>query len=141
MALSFAGLRANNLEFHDLLALMQGEPLDHLSPKPPPANKPTKAQSVANTPLLVKNIQNKIQEAQVVKQPDSTQVDLPPSPPGAPLDTRVAIVQCSSTKGPLKLAIHESWAPLGAKRFLDLVESKFFSTEVWKMQICAFFLC
>lgn len=53
-----------------------------------------------------------------------------PMIPGAPMDGRIAFVSCSTTEGNIKLAIHEAWAPLGANRFLDLVESNFFSTQV-----------
>lgn len=62
----------------------------------------------------------------------SISMNLPDTPvvPGAPLGGRIAMVSCSSTKGPLKIAIHEDWAPLGSNRFIELVESNFFETQV-----------
>jgi len=43
-------------------------------------------------------------------------------PPGA-----ITLVCCETTKGPLSIAVHPSWAPIGAQRFLDLVRDDFFS--------------
>lgn len=48
------------------------------------------------------------------------------APPPGP----VTIVCCNSTQGVLSLEIHPSWAPNGAKRFLDMVRDNFFSTQV-----------
>jgi Cyclophilin type peptidyl-prolyl cis-trans isomerase/CLD len=48
------------------------------------------------------------------------------TPPEGP----VTLVCCQSTKGPLSIAVHKSWAPIGAQRFLDMVTSGFFSTKV-----------
>ena len=47
-------------------------------------------------------------------------------PPEGP----VTLVCCSTTKGPMNIAVHSTWAPLGAARFLEMVETKFFSTRV-----------
>lgn len=47
-------------------------------------------------------------------------------PPAGP----ATLVCCQTTKGILNIAVHKSWAPLGAARFLDMVETKFFSTKV-----------
>ena len=44
------------------------------------------------------------------------------------------IVVCDTTQGMLRIEIYESWAPLGAKRFLELVKDNFF-TDI------AFFRC
>ena len=46
-------------------------------------------------------------------------------PPG-----EVTIVCCETTKGIINIAVHLTWAPLGARRFLDMVESEFFHTKV-----------
>ena len=46
-------------------------------------------------------------------------------PPG-----EVTIVCCETTKGVINIAVHLTWAPLGARRFLDMVESEFFHTKV-----------
>ena len=32
--------------------------------------------------------------------------------------------------GPLNIAVHEKWAPIGAERFLKLVEIKWFSSQI-----------
>lgn len=47
-------------------------------------------------------------------------------PPEGP----VTLVCCITTTGPLNIAVHRSWAPLGADRFLDMVKTKFFSSRV-----------
>jgi peptidyl-prolyl cis-trans isomerase A (cyclophilin A) len=41
----------------------------------------------------------------------------------------VVTVACGSTKGTFEIEIHQSWAPNGAARFLDLVENKFFDNQ------------
>lgn len=38
-----------------------------------------------------------------------------------------AVVNCDTTKGPIKIEVYESWAPLGAKRFLELVRDGFYT--------------
>jgi cyclophilin family peptidyl-prolyl cis-trans isomerase len=48
------------------------------------------------------------------------------SPPDGP----VTLVCCQSTKGPFSIAVHPTWAPNGAQRFLDLVKENFFSTKI-----------
>lgn len=48
------------------------------------------------------------------------------TPPAGP----VSLICCQSTKGPLTVAVHKAWAPIGAQRFLDMVNSDFFSTKV-----------
>ncbi len=47
-------------------------------------------------------------------------------PPEGP----VTLVCCNTTKGALTMEVHPSWAPIGAKRFLDMVNDNFFSTKV-----------
>ena len=42
----------------------------------------------------------------------------------------MTLVCCETTKGILNIAVHPSWAPIGAKNFLNMVESKFFSSKV-----------
>jgi cyclophilin family peptidyl-prolyl cis-trans isomerase len=43
----------------------------------------------------------------------------------APTADLVAVV-CTTTKGPLKITINQAWAPVGAQRFLDLLDDNFF---------------
>lgn len=59
-----------------------------------------------------------------------------------PLDTSpVSLVTCSTTAGYLHILVHASWAPLGAQRFLQMVNSKYFSTKVALMRCVKLFLC
>ncbi len=44
------------------------------------------------------------------------------------------LVDCQTSKGPLRIEVHRNWAPLGADRFLELVQDQFF-TDI------AFFRC
>ena len=48
------------------------------------------------------------------------------TPPAGPID----LVCCKSTKGSFTIAVHPSWAPHGAARFMDMVHSRFFETRV-----------
>ena len=48
-----------------------------------------------------------------------------------PKDTLpITLVLCSTTKGNLFVLVHESWAPKGARRFLEMVDSKYFNSKV-----------
>jgi peptidyl-prolyl cis-trans isomerase A (cyclophilin A) len=58
-------------------------------------------------------------------------VDPPRAVSGQP-DT--ALVCCHTTAGPLSVAVHKPWAPLGARRFLDMVRSRYFSTPIPELQ-------
>jgi len=42
-------------------------------------------------------------------------------------DATAAFVQCKSTKGSFVIEVLQDWSPLGARRFLDLVEVGFFT--------------
>ncbi len=48
-----------------------------------------------------------------------------PPPPGL-----MTLVCCQTTKGPLNIAVHESWAPIGARNFLTMVRDGFFDSQV-----------
>jgi peptidyl-prolyl cis-trans isomerase A (cyclophilin A) len=43
------------------------------------------------------------------------------SPPG-----KLTLVCCHTTKGPWSIAVHEAWAPIGSRRFLDMVQAHYF---------------
>ena len=58
-----------------------------------------------------------------------------------PLDTTVTLVCCQTTQGPWSIAVHESWAPLGAQRFLNMVTSGYFNHTVPLMRCVSKFLC
>jgi peptidyl-prolyl cis-trans isomerase A (cyclophilin A) len=45
-----------------------------------------------------------------------------------------ALVCCHTTAGPISVAVHKPWAPLGARRFLDMVRSQYFSTPIAALQ-------
>jgi Cyclophilin type peptidyl-prolyl cis-trans isomerase/CLD len=47
-----------------------------------------------------------------------------------PPEGTVTLVCCQTTKGPLSIAVHPTWAPIGAKNFLQMVTSGFFSSKV-----------
>ena len=49
----------------------------------------------------------------------------PPRQPAALPD--VSVVECATTKGTIKIEVHPAWAPLGAARFLELVQAAFFT--------------
>ncbi|KAL7559392.1 hypothetical protein ACA910_008014 [Epithemia clementina (nom. ined.)] len=58
-----------------------------------------------------------------------------------PSDTSVHLVCCQTTKGPWNVLVHDSWAPLGAQRFLEAVNSHYFDTKVPLMRCIHKFLC
>lgn len=53
----------------------------------------------------------------------------------------VHLVCCKTTKGPINAVVHEKWAPLGAKRFLQMVKSGYFNAGVPLMRCIKGFLC
>jgi len=50
-------------------------------------------------------------------------------------------VRCDTTEGPITIAVHQAWAPRGAARFLDMVQSGFFSTKVALFRAVRGFIC
>jgi peptidyl-prolyl cis-trans isomerase A (cyclophilin A) len=58
-----------------------------------------------------------------------------------PQDGIVTLVCCSTSAGPMSVAVHNNWAPLGAGRFLDMVKSEYFSSKVALMRCIHNFLC
>lgn len=58
-----------------------------------------------------------------------------------PEDTKVTLVCCETTKGFWNIAVHHSWAPLGALRFLDMVTSGYWDQTVPLMRCVQNFLC
>lgn len=49
-----------------------------------------------------------------------------PLPPDA-----VVTVSCNTTKGTLRIAVNQAWAPIGAARLLDLVKTKYFTNQAF----------
>jgi len=58
-----------------------------------------------------------------------------------PIDTKFSLVCCETTAGSMSIAVHHSWAPLGAQRFIDMVTSQYFSNRVPLMRCVKDFLC
>jgi peptidyl-prolyl cis-trans isomerase A (cyclophilin A) len=44
-----------------------------------------------------------------------------------PVGGNQTLVCCETTQGPWNIFVHQKWAPIGARRFLDMVESGYFS--------------
>lgn len=58
-----------------------------------------------------------------------------------PEDTKITLVCCETSAGQLSIAVHESWAPIGAKRFLEMISSNYFMSRVPLMRCIRNFLC
>ena len=52
------------------------------------------------------------------------------TPPADEKMLPVSLVTCKTTAGYLHIAVHPSWCPLGAQRFLTMVTTKYFSSKV-----------
>lgn len=57
-----------------------------------------------------------------------------------PADTKITLVCCDTTVGPWNIAVHHSWAPFGAKRFVDMVRAGYFG-KVPLMRCVERFIC
>lgn len=55
--------------------------------------------------------------------------------------TPVTLVTCTTTVGQIHILVHPSWAPIGAAHFLDMVNTKYFSSKVALMRCIKGFLC
>jgi peptidyl-prolyl cis-trans isomerase A (cyclophilin A) len=59
-----------------------------------------------------------------------------------PAGGKITLVCCQTTAGPWSIAIHHKWAPLGAQRFLDMVEANYFNNQNVPLMRCIHnFLC
>jgi cyclophilin family peptidyl-prolyl cis-trans isomerase len=59
-----------------------------------------------------------------------------------PAGGKITLVCCQTTVGPWNIAIHHKWAPLGAQRFLDMVEANYFNNQNVPFMRCVHnFLC
>lgn len=58
-----------------------------------------------------------------------------------PADGKMTLVCCQTTQGPWNIAVHHNWAPLGAQRFLEMVRTGYFSTQIPLMRCIKEFLC
>lgn len=58
-----------------------------------------------------------------------------------PHDTNITLVCCQTTAGPLSIAVHKSWAPIGAERFLNMVHANYFQSYVPLFRCIKNFIC
>jgi cyclophilin family peptidyl-prolyl cis-trans isomerase len=58
-----------------------------------------------------------------------------------PVGGKLSLVCCQTTKGPWSIVVHEKWAPLGAQRFLAMVQADYFRHKVALMRCLSNFLC
>ena len=66
-------------------------------------------------------------------QPGATTPGQTTTPPAGQTGSaeKVTKVVLDTTKGRIVLSVHEDWAPVGAKHFLDLVNDKFYDGAPW----------
>ena len=55
----------------------------------------------------------------------------PPLPPLPPPEQQHERVHCTTTRGPVTFRVRADWSPLGAKRFLELVQAKYLSNNLF----------
>jgi len=72
------------------------------------------------------------------EKPATRKEDAPRQPAKLSSTTRV---KCLTTAGPLQMVIRRDWAPLGAARFLEMVESGFFESRVGLFRAVENFIC
>eukprot|EP00931_Biecheleriopsis_adriatica_P081235 TRINITY_DN54566_c0_g1_i1.p1 TRINITY_DN54566_c0_g1~~TRINITY_DN54566_c0_g1_i1.p1 ORF type:complete len:265 (+),score=35.40 TRINITY_DN54566_c0_g1_i1:65-859(+) len=65
----------------------------------------------------------------------------PEEPAPTPQTGATSMVHCDTTAGPVTIAVHQAWSPRGAERFLDMVRSGFFSTQVALFRAVRGFFC
>jgi cyclophilin family peptidyl-prolyl cis-trans isomerase len=58
-----------------------------------------------------------------------------------PSGGRMHLVCCTTTKGPFSALVRETWAPRGAKRFLEMVQTGYFNAGVPLMRCVKNFIC
>ena len=61
--------------------------------------------------------------------------------PPSDVNGTISLVCCETTSGSLSIAVHSNWAPLGAARFLEMVDANYFSSQVPLMRCIRNFLC
>jgi hypothetical protein len=47
-----------------------------------------------------------------------------------PIGGKLTLVCCETTAGPLSIAVHEQWAPIGAQFFLEMVTTGYFNAGI-----------
>lgn len=58
-----------------------------------------------------------------------------------PKETKLTLICCDTTKGPINIAAHHSWAPFGVARFLEMVTTRYFSNKIPLMRCVEDFIC
>mmetsp|Transcript_3667 Transcript_3667/g.8877 ORF Transcript_3667/g.8877 Transcript_3667/m.8877 type:complete len:380 (-) Transcript_3667:1867-3006(-) len=58
-----------------------------------------------------------------------------------PKGGKLNLVCCKTTKGRLSIIVHHVWAPLGAKRFMEMVQSGYMNSVIPMMRCVKDFLC
>ena len=61
------------------------------------------------------------------------------TPPADEKMLPVSLVTCKTTAGYLHIAVHPSWCPLGAQRFLTMVTTKYFSSKVVRVVLVLYY--
>mmetsp|Transcript_17320 Transcript_17320/g.36151 ORF Transcript_17320/g.36151 Transcript_17320/m.36151 type:complete len:345 (-) Transcript_17320:112-1146(-) len=100
------------------------------------AKHATKTRTKTNTKSTIHSLRDLTpQELHPHATPTRHMVDPPPD------TTPIYLVTCQTTAGPLHIAVHTSWAPIGARRFLHMVRTRYFSTKVAFMRCVRSFIC
>ena len=58
-----------------------------------------------------------------------------------PKGGHITLVCCRTTKGPWNILVHHKWAPIGAARFIEMVQNGYFSATVPLMRCLRGFIC
>eukprot|EP00931_Biecheleriopsis_adriatica_P023154 TRINITY_DN14691_c0_g1_i3.p1 TRINITY_DN14691_c0_g1~~TRINITY_DN14691_c0_g1_i3.p1 ORF type:complete len:292 (-),score=50.82 TRINITY_DN14691_c0_g1_i3:35-910(-) len=82
-------------------------------------------------------------EEETVQSLSSVEVSEPlaEASPVAGATLRPTLVQCNTTAGRIKIAVHWEWSPHGAARFLEMVQSGFFTSKVALFRAVRDFIC
>ena len=131
-----------------LLLLLRTLDVDHTDNTTSKKSDGRTIHSLRNVPHSDLHLKSPKDDRTIHSLQDISQSDLHPqatssryivSPPKD--DTPITLVTCETTKGFLHIIVHPSWAPLGAKRFLDMVSRKYFSSKIAMMRCLKNFLC
>lgn len=83
-----------------------------------------------NSDGMVEISRDRIEPQTQKQQAQKTETNHKNAERGEVLDEEKVSVECTTTKGPLRLVVHPLWAPYGAERFLRMVRSGYFSAQV-----------
>jgi len=94
----------------------------------PTKKKEKKKEELKGMKKTSKFQKTKKKDKEFTKDPDS--FIRPKLPKHAPSSSSSVMVECSSSTGSIYIEVFKSWAPIGANRFLELVNTDFFSSKV-----------